>query len=160
MKDGCVNLVTLRGSVVGRYRSSVGKCVGGDVYVHRKYMREVIPEVLLKRAVGNLPSGARYNAVVYNARTGVVRFDEAPDFDEAREPHAGRFVKVYPSGCCLEGSTESIWHHKWLWVKDGYKGFDVRESWEWSRLWLGRLDGPACGWAGVWKEQLRKAGLS
>ena len=44
-------------------------------------------------------------------------------------------------------------------VKDGYKGFDVRESHEWSKLWLSKIKEPASGSAMCWREQLKQAGL-
>ena len=41
-----------------------------------------------------------------------------------------------------------IWHHKWMWVKDDYSGFDVEKSKMRSELWKDK----------VTKEERRKIG--
>lgn len=63
-------------------------------------------------------------------------FFDSPDFDKADEPVAGKYVRVPFNGILKDGETKSIWHHKWLWVKDNYKGFDVEKSFNRSQTWL------------------------
>lgn len=49
---------------------------------------------------------------------------------------------------------------KWLWVKNDYTGFDVRESWEWSRKWFSTLKETSDG-NGIqrWNAQLDRYDL-
>jgi hypothetical protein len=66
-----------------------------------------------------------------NLKTDEVRLDEAPDFDEAREPHPGRMFHC-PLNARGHASSDALWHHKWLWVMDDYPGFDAVESRRWA----------------------------
>lgn len=157
-------LHTKRGSAIARYKNNVGKRVGPQIYVHKYYADEVIPKAIWTKAndilTRSYPDFA-FNTVVFNVKAKVVRFDQAPDFDTAREPHVGNYIMVYVDGSRPPrvGYSDSIWHHKWLWVKDDYKGFDVDKSKEWSRIWLSKLDEPAKGRDMLWKSQLRNVGL-
>ena len=157
-------LRTKHGSVIRRYRDNVGKQVGNSVYVHKLYVDEVIPKAILNKAESILtrafPEFA-YNTIMFDGSRKAIRFDEAPDFDTASEPHVGDYVVVSLDAAFSprQGHSDSIWHHKWLWVKDDYTGFDVDKSKEWSRIWLSKLDEPAKGTDLTWQSQLRRYGL-
>jgi poly(A) polymerase len=99
---------------------------------------------------------------MWDAARPLIRFDQAPDFDTAREPHVGDYVIVDPRNPNFvnKGHSNSIWHHKWLWVKDNYVGFDVDKSKEWSKMWLSKLGEPAKGTDVTWNSQLQKVGLA
>lgn len=58
-----------------------------------------------------------------------------------------------------EGDSNNVWHHKWLWVKDDYKGFDVDKAKKWSKLWLSKLNQIAKGTDKSFGTQLQKHGL-
>ncbi len=59
-----------------------------------------------------------------------------------------------------KGHSNYIWHHKWLWVKDDYTGFDIEESYRWSEKWLAVLKEPADeNGAERWEKQLERYGL-
>lgn len=157
-------LHTLRGSAIRRYKNNVGKQVGPQIYVHKYYADEVIPKAIWDKANGILTRSNPdfdFNSVVFDVNAKVVRFDEAPDFDTAREPHVGNYIMVYLDGKRPPrvGHSDSIWHHKWLWVKDDYTGFDVDKSKEWSRIWLAKVNGPAKGTDMSWQSQLKNSGL-
>ncbi len=96
---------------------------------------------------------------MYDRLTGVVRFDEAFDFDTVREPHVGNYVTIFPDGVVKEGNSLNIWHHKWLWVRDDYGGFDVDESKRWSEKWLSKVPEIAKGSDVTWNAQLKKYGV-
>lgn len=149
---------TLKGSVVKRSKYGVGKQMGSQVYLHKDYVSDVIPKKVWENALKVLDdadSGFEYNCVMYDTKTGNVRFDEAPDFDEAREPIVGDTITVKPDGTVKRGHSNYIWHHKWLWVKNDYQGFDVNQSKAWSNKWLGTLTETADG-NGIerWNAQL------
>ena len=152
-------LYTLKGSKISRYKDNVGKCIGGRIYAHFQYITEIVPRHILSLAYPCLPGPVQFNTFVYDLKDKSIRFDTAEDFDTAREPCAGTYVKIYVNGMVETGNIASIWHHKWLWVKNGYKGFDIEESYNWSRTWLEKLKEPASGSPRVWKQQLKEVGL-
>lgn len=154
---------TLKGSVVKRSKYGVGKQMGSQVYLHKDYVGDVIPKKVWENALKVLDdtdSGFEYNCVMYDTKTGNVRFDEAPDFDESREPIVGDTITVKPDGTVKRGHSNYIWHHKWLWVKNDYQGFDVNQSKAWSNKWLGTLTETADG-NGIerWNTQLDRFNL-
>jgi hypothetical protein len=101
-----------------------------------------------------------YNCIRYSPKTGDVSFQESPDFDTAREPKVGDYITVKPDGTIKTGHSEYIFHHKWLWVLNDYSGFDVAESWDWSRQWLNTLQETSDGnGIGRWNAQLQRYGL-
>ena len=141
----------------------VGKVIGGAVYVHVRYVLDVVPPDLLAKA-GALVVGFNWMAVRYDPKKGTVRFDEAPDFDSAREPRTGYMVTVFPNGTTRnsKGSadlpsspSDRIWHHKWMWVRDDYNGFDVAESKRWSGVWPLRIKNKSkIGTRALWEAAL------
>jgi len=114
----------------------VGKDIGGAIYLHRNY-KGSLPnqEALAKAEEIALVSLPNYNVIKWN-KDGTYTFFESPDFDTADEPVAGNYVVVKSNGDHKNGSTAAIWHHKWLWVKDDYTGFDVNAAKEHSKKWL------------------------
>lgn len=154
---------TLKGSVVKRSKYGVGKQMGSQVYLHKDYVSDVIPKKVWENALkvlSDADSDFEYNCVMYDTKTGNVRFDEAPDFDESREPIVGDTITVKPDGTVKHGHSNYIWHHKWLWVKNDYQGFDVNQSKAWSNKWLGTLTETADG-NGIerWNTQLDRFNL-
>ena len=158
-------LKTLKGSAIKRSaKYGVGKEIGGEIYFHKDYAEDIVPSEVLSQAEHLLEenhSGFEYNCLKYNPKTGVVAFQEAPDFDSAREPVVGDYVSVNTNtGAVKTGHSNYIWHHKWNWVKNDYSGFDVEESWNWSKQWLSTLTEVSDG-NGIerWNTQLDKFGL-
>jgi len=156
---------TLHGSSITRYQNNVGKRVGNSLYVHKLFADQVIPSIILSAAQDILTKSNpnfNYNTIMWDSKHNIVRFDEAPDFDKAREPHVGNYLVVSLDGKFppRKGHSNNIWHHKWMWVKDNYKGFDVDKAKDWSKLWLSKLGEPAKGTDLTWQSQLRRYGLS
>jgi len=89
-----------------------------------------------------LPPDFEYHVLKYNPKSNTVSFVEAPDFDVAHEPSLYRVVTVAPDGSSrlrdLGGRT--IYHHKWLFVREGYTGFNMQESQRRSRVILAVRD--------------------
>lgn len=136
-------LKTLQGTKIERYKKTVGKEVSGQVYVHKNYANEVIPNEILdkaKKILSEKNPSFKYNTLMWDKNKGTIRFDEAPNFDTAPEPIPGKMLSVNPiTGEVKEAYSSKIWHHKWQWVKDDYNGFDIKESWNRSREWLNGL---------------------
>lgn len=159
-------LKTNKGSEIRRMFDKVGKAIGGYVYLHKDYAKDVMNPGRWKRAQKICKETDSdlfnsYNCIRYEFSTGNVRFDECPDFDTAREPHVGRYLEVSPKTdeVLRTGHSNNIFHHKWLWVKDDYKGFNVQESYEWSKLWLSKFQETAKGTDRTWQEQLSRYGI-
>jgi len=157
-------LKTPNGSSIRRYHNNVGKQVGSALYVHKLYASEIIPKKILDKALDIMTRSNpdfNYNTLMWDVKRNVIRFDEASDFDAAREPHVGEYITVFLNGesSPKRGESNNIWHHKWLWVKDDYKGFDVDKSKDWSRVWISKLGEPAKGSDLTWKSQLNNVGL-
>ena len=159
--DGKKKFNNWYGTMINRYQDNVGKLMGG-VYVHKDYATDIVPEdIYAKAAEVAEKEGFKYNSVYYDKKTpNIVRFDEAPDFDTAREPIPGNWIKVdVNTGKVVKtGKSNQIWHHKWMWVKDDYKGFDVDEAYNWSKQWSQKISNPD-GWAYKWDYLLDQAGL-
>lgn len=157
--------ITRKGNTIRRFKGQVGKAIGGQLYVHKNYAAEVIPTKVIEYAeklLQRFDPQFQYNCIMLDLNRDEIRFDEAPDFDTAREPHVGKFVKIDLKGAKppYEEYSDSIWHHKWLWVRDDYSGFDIDDAKEWSRMWLSKLREPAKSTNMTWNMQLRKHGLT
>lgn len=155
-------LYTMNGSRIGyRSDSKAGKYIGGKVYAHRAYAADVIDLGVYTMVKAELWAYdpqfcTNFNCICFDTRRGILRFDEAPDFDTAREPHPGRMVSISLKDFSITGSfSMQIWHHKWLWVRPDYEGFDVEESYLWSQKWLSCFTVPASGSPDKWKNQLK-----
>ena len=156
-------LKTLKGSIIKRSsKYGVGKEIGGQIYFHKDYVNEICPELhdIAKAILEEEYPEFKYNCLMYDKKKpDTLRFDEAPDFDTAREPIPGTMFSVDTStGKIIKRYSSQIWHHKWLWVKEDYKGFDVKESYEWSKKWLEKISSPS-GYLDKWKAELKAVGL-
>ena len=158
-------LKTLKGSIIKRSKYGVGKDIGGQIYVSKDYATNVIPKEVYQDALNSFKNSNQFynfNSLVYDPKTKRVRFDESPDFNTAREPIPGKITWVSPNGAIAKTNTsKSIWHHKWIWVKDDYKGFDVGKSYDWSKHWLSKLPVTADGTSQErWQNQLKQYGIT
>lgn len=156
-------LKTLKGSVIKRSsKYGVGKEIGGQIYFHKNYVDDICPHLyeLAKDILEEEYPDFKYNCLMYDKKKpDTLRFDEAPDFDSAREPMPGTMLSVDTSnGEIIKRYSPQIWHHKWLWVKDDYKGFNVEESYEWSKKWLEKISSPS-GYIDKWRAELKDVGL-
>lgn len=113
----------------------VGKVIGGEIYVHRNY-EDQFPSVPLQNAKNQLPKNYDYRVVKYNPKTGTFSFIKSNDFDSNPEPSVDGGVTVKSDGSAKEfGNAGWIYHHKWQWVDDDYKGFDSNQSKQRSLDW-------------------------
>lgn len=120
---------------------SVGKEIGGAVYVHRVY--EALLPKPVKIASKQLPIEFDYKVVKFVEKESCVSFILCPEFDSADEPVVGDIMRIDAGGAkqfFRQQADPFIYHHKWLFVMDDYEGFDVEKSKSRSISWLG-LDG-------------------
>lgn len=120
---------------------SVGKEIGGAVYVHRIY-EGLLPEPV-RIALKHLPTDFDYTVVKFVEKDACVSFILCPEFDSAEEPVVGDILRIDAKGSkrfFRQQTDPFIYHHKWLFVMDDYEGFDVEKSKSRSISWLA-LDG-------------------
>lgn len=146
-----------------RYKNNVGKYIGGFVYFHKMHI-DAFPEFAdnIKEKASHVPKDFHWNCIKYNVATGVCTFINSPNFDTSDEPQSGDNYTVFDNGVTKyykAPASPLIWHHKWLWVKDDYPGFNVRESKERSLFWNEQLENhedpkikSKIGYAKVWDE--------
>lgn len=157
---------------IGRDKKyGVGKHIGGEIYVHKNYANRISQDMYEKGAsiLENNPQfkDFQFNLVVFpdkleNSKELYVKFVNCTTFDSDREPLRGEGYKVNLSDGSIKrmNGDNTIYHHKWQWVDDDYDGFNVDDSYNWSKEWLGKLDEPANGNSiNGWKTQLQKYGL-
>jgi hypothetical protein len=121
-----------------RYQNNVGKYIGGALYFHKQYLDEMVPTVpqpFRKLLVTLAKDGFNIIKYVPNKTISLI---SSPDFDTAQEPrirdyytynieHDKWTYRTYTGISAVTGSVP-IYHHKWLFVKDNYKGFNVEEA--------------------------------
>ena len=79
-----------------------------------------------------------------------------------REPLRGEGYKINLDDGSVKrmAGDNTIYHHKWTWVDDDYDGFNVDDSYNWSKEWLNTLEEPANGNSlQGWNTQLGKYNL-
>lgn len=155
-------LKTLKGSRIGYSKFGIGKAVGSKIYVVNEAHHGIIPNAVWDKAVKILVdkyiSPSLFNTLCYDfKKPHIVRFDICEGFCTEREPVVGQMVFVDTErGEIWNKYNPQIYHHKWMWVPADYEGFDVKESYEWSRHWLSKLPEVASGYPHKWEEQLKK----
>lgn len=138
---------------------SVGKRIGGVLYLHRSAVGE---NALVESAAALLPDGFRYEVVKINEKSREVSFIDSPDWDTAPEPMVGDSCRVRPdTGEITFRSARKrnpqIYHHKWMFVADDYQGFSVEESKQRSDAWMHSgipYDSKRIGNLDYWKENV------
>lgn len=119
----------------------VGKVIGSNIYVHKDYEVQ-FPKAELEAAkkVYKEENGDKpYQVVKYNSKTGAFSFIFSSDFDSNSEPSINGGITIKPDGTSKKfGDAGWIYHHKWMFVGDDYKGFDTeaekQRSIEWASL--------------------------
>ena len=158
-------LKTLKGSVIERYRKlGFGKKMSTKFYFHKDYIDRAFCNnidglLLLKLAQSVVDFD--YNIVRWDSELKELALEEVPNFDTAREPIVGRVLVIDPYQVKpVSKPHRQILHHKWTLVDDSYSGFDVAESWEWSKIWLSILTEKADG-SNIenWIKQLNRYNL-
>jgi SAM-dependent methyltransferase len=121
-------------------RTTVGKIVGDNVYVHRSAIEQSpIPTDVVDKRERHLPARFDYDIVKWNRRSGDVSFIQSPDWDTASEPIVGDSCKVDADGTVKtrrhDPENPQIYHHKYQFVASDYDGFNVSEAREHAQLW-------------------------
>ena len=107
----------------------------------------------------HLPEHYEYSVVKLNQRNDSVSFIQCPGFDVEQEPAITAIIVVNATGQVQRRTTPAdpyIYHHKWLFVPDDYRGFDVAESKARSEQWiaLGDVDRSRIGRKSYWEANV------
>ena len=158
-----------------RHPCGVGKWIGGSLYVHRSHVsyfknlksdgrRGPGWDVLYGKAAWILKSVLpffEFDVVKLNVKERAFTFVRSPDFDSADEPVSGDSCRVDPDGEGLVSERAAltdpwIYHHKWLMVSDGYRGFDVPASKARSLAWMSLegVDKSRIGRRSYWEREV------
>lgn len=161
-----VPLKTLKGNKIWYSKFGVGKTVGSKIYIHINSRFGIIPSDVWNKAmdiiIKKCMSPCWFNTLCYDLKKpNVIRFDFCDGFYTEREPVVGQMVYVdTETGNVWNKYNSQVYHHKWLWVPQGFDGFDVQKSYEWSKHWLSKLPETASGYQHKWKEQLEKYNIT
>jgi hypothetical protein len=143
---------------------TVGKKIGGAHYVHRSAEDVLSDQEGLRAARALLPRGFRYDVVKHDPRAGRFSFISSPDWDDADEPTVGDSYIVDPEAGTVKLrrglSDPEVYHHKWMFVKPDYKGFDVKKSKERSKWWTSKsgINKSKIGKKSYWGSVLKNIG--
>lgn len=137
---------------------NVGKTIDKNIWVHKQYATSILAEDEYKKFLNHVPENFQFNILRINLKEHNISFINSPDFDYSNEPLIGDIFKVQlqeKDAPILSFSRNQIknpliYHHKWMFVNDEYKGFDVKKSKERSLEWKNIL--------GVNKELSNKIG--
>ena len=151
-----------------------GKRIGNDLYIYSECLPYGYYE---KYRRGLFEIGKKYGSDEME-KNHVIRFNtknendisimEVRNFNTDREPIIGNSYKVNLSSGEIKFTKEKnnpyIYHHKWMFVSDNYKGFNVEESKRWSVKWKkalpqGRKTTSSIGYLKQWNNFLNEYGL-
>ena len=141
-----------------RYNNDVGKFIGGNVYVHRDY-EDTLPTIkAVKALLKKQPYNWGYEVVKYNLSNGNMSFIQCPGFNDEDEPDVGNVLLVTKTGIrtIRQPADPYIYHHKFLFVRESYKGFDVEASVKRSLVWmsLSGVDYSRIGKKSYWEREV------
>lgn len=167
-------------------KKAPSKDIGGERYFHKNYVNGHIAKndgVLTKESYNKAKEAVQkvvadndmsidFATLKYNPKTGVLVFQEGRGFDVLREPvvgygigvdlKSGKIVSGLKADGTLRAPSKAIWHNKWQWVADDYKGFNVEESKAWSEEWGSKFETGErrdIGKKENWDKKLREKGL-
>jgi len=146
-----------------RYKNKIGKHVAGNIYLHRNYVGEIFPELVDK--IENI-TDVNFNLLKIPRRSELrskyIYLVQCMEFDYANEPRVGIiYTYEFGKGITKQRNYSSyVYHHKWMWVKDDYDGFNVQEQKDRSEMYK-KLNPPSnrIGSYRVWKHWLEGHGI-
>lgn len=159
-----MELKTKKGSIIKRHHL-VGKRMGDCLYVHKDYIHGYLAHGTYNEYKSHLPENFVFDVVKIIMTNGVLNalsFISSPDFDSADEPIISDSYKVNRNGelkFTKEKKSPQIYHHKWLFVKDDYSGFNVSLSYKRSERWLtvsDKLNMSKIGYKAYWDKKIKE----
>lgn len=156
------------------------KKIGGCIYMHISMRKKVDAKIqsmitdaekAFRKKVG-MKDFMEVAVVKVDIKNNKVSFIKSPDWDTAREPLVGdaymidlnEDVPLRKKTVVVTKSKGQIYHHKWMFVADDYKGFNVKESKDWSEKWQSVIPTEKSiksriGYKKYWDEYLKQYNL-
>lgn len=117
------------------------KKIGNCLYVHKSNVKELydsirddcmFPFIVVTVELHN-KYGLKYEVIKYDKRNKKISFIESPDWNISYEPYISYSVVTdinTGNVKVISGrkTNPQIYHHKWMFVADDYKGFDIEAS--------------------------------
>jgi len=118
-----------------------GKKMGNVVYIHKQY-ENYIPFDILNKNKSLLPQTFNYTIIKWDKKDNSMSFIESVDFNISDEPIVGDSIKIDDNQVKYrkKPNKDQIYHHKWMFVKDDYKGFNYIGSKLRSLKWYKNFD--------------------
>lgn len=143
--DLTINKISAQLRDLGIVRNkSVGKLIGGNLYAHKSYA-SIYPESLQQALIilrVNHPD-FNYEIIKHNQKENSYSFIQSKGFNTDMEPGIQDVINISLNNNTvkiIKGRTDpQIYHHKWQFVADDYKGFDVKTSMLRSLAWKTKL---------------------
>lgn len=120
------------------------KKIGANIYVHKSNgdkLSENIRLAIRLIEMKHIPSGFNFEIIKINTNKNTISFIQSNNWNYAREPEVGDayvFNLEEQKGKIIK-SKGQIYHHKWMFVSDDYKGFDVNAAKAWSETWTSKI---------------------
>jgi len=131
---------TEKGTVIKRYKNNVGKDIGDSIYIHKDYVNDIISISDYQKFLKCLNKNFEFNILKIKKDLSSITFINSKDFDFVDEPSLYDSIRIDINGNVkytkYDSENPPIYHHKWLFVKDDYSGFNVEDSKKRSEKWL------------------------
>lgn len=117
----------------------IGKKIGNNLYIHKSAIDTLVEDEinLVKEKLEYLSKNFDYEVIKINVKENKISFIQSEDWNIATEPIVGDSYSINSKNQVkFRKGTNQIYHHKWLFLKDNYIGFDVKESKKWSEQWM------------------------
>jgi len=114
-----------------------GKKMGNTIYFHKNYEYDVLPHSFIKNVKRLLPTDFEYTIIKWDKGTENISFIYSEYWDSSNEPIVDDSYR-YSNGELKyrkKPNRDQIYHHKWMFVKPSYNGFDYNESKLHSLMW-------------------------
>ncbi len=151
----------------------ISKKVGSAIYVHRDYTHKVFPDEVWNKTLNCFYDGHYYtqwDIAKWDSRKDTLSFIFCNDFDVDPEPSIRsvitlhldtmkRSMRFYGDSMITVRKNPPIYHHKWLFVGDGYRKFNVssakKRSEEIEKIIVKhRIDKKRIGYKNYWVEHV------
>ena len=116
----------------------IGKQIGDELYFHKDYIDKTPFSQEIEETLKNMPNTFKFTLIKINIKTKSISLLYSPCFDSQFHPALLQSMKIFPDGTTKIRNfsfNPPIYHHRWTFVEDDYKGFDVEEDKLWSYLW-------------------------
>lgn len=134
------------------------------VWLHKSALKQLSSEhrAYVKKIIRNNPID--FDVVRFDIATNNVTLIKVEDWNNQYEPVLVYSVTIKSDGTVSKRNESkdnpTIYHQKELFVNEDYRGFDVKEAYERTKVWKAlKLPSSKIGRYKYWSEELEKAGI-